>query len=163
VDLADRLELARVGGAEDRDHADRVLVDALHHLFGIDDEAVGRDRYVARFHVPVLAELLPHDLHVRTEHQVGPVSRLAARRGALPSSNSSSWISRYTPSGLFSCSGIRFFGTGVWLRRPAYAGERSPPSESCLCSIRGLCRVCNGAAPPRRGEHAPRCRDAPPP
>ena len=34
VDLLDRFELAGVGGAEDRDHADRVLVDVLHDVSG---------------------------------------------------------------------------------------------------------------------------------
>ncbi len=75
VDLLDGLELAGVGGAEDRDHADGVLVDAIHDGVGIDDEARLGDRYVAGLDVPVPTELLPDDLDVGAQHHVRLVRR----------------------------------------------------------------------------------------
>ena len=81
VDLLDRLVLAGVGGAEDRDHADRVLVDPGHHVVGVDDVAVLGDRDVAGFDVPVAAELLPDHLDVRPSTRFGvSVGRPAASR-----------------------------------------------------------------------------------
>ena len=84
VDLLDRLELAGEGRAEDRDHPDGVLVDARHHVVGIDDVAASGDRRVPRLDVPVAAELLPHHLHVRAEDHVRAVGGLAGRLLARP-------------------------------------------------------------------------------
>ncbi len=72
ADLADRFELTGERGAEDRDHADGVLVDVLQHLLGGDDVAALLHRQVPRLDVEVAAELLPHHLHVGAHHQVRP-------------------------------------------------------------------------------------------
>ncbi len=84
VDRLDRLELTGVGGAQDRDHADRALVDPLDGLFGRDHVAAFLHRHVPRLDVPVPAELLPDHLDVRSEDQVGAIGRQARRLAALP-------------------------------------------------------------------------------
>ena len=70
ADRGDRFQFAGVGGADDADHADGVLVDGLDHLFRGDDVAVLGHRQVAGFDLEVAAEFLPHHLHVGAHHQI---------------------------------------------------------------------------------------------
>ncbi len=71
ADLGDGFEFTGIGGAQDRHHADGVLVDGGEHLLGGDDVAAPLHRQVTGFDVEVAAELLPHHLDVRTHHQIG--------------------------------------------------------------------------------------------
>lgn len=75
-DLGDRLVVAGVGDAEDRDDPDGVLVDVRGELMGEQAGGAGLQRHLAQFHVEVAGELLPADLH-RSADQVGAVGRLA--------------------------------------------------------------------------------------
>ena len=65
--------------AEDGGDADRVLVDVRLDVLGADRVLLGLQRDDPRLDVEVAAELLPDDVHVAAEHQVGPVGRLARR------------------------------------------------------------------------------------
>ncbi len=69
--------------AEHGGHADRVLVDVRLDVLGADRVLVLLQRDDSRFDVEVAAELLPHDVHVAAEHEVGtlgrPPGRFAAR------------------------------------------------------------------------------------
>ena len=47
------------------------------HVLGADRVLLGRERHDPRLDVEVAAELLPHDVHVAAEHEVGTVDRLA--------------------------------------------------------------------------------------
>ena len=71
------------GGAEHGGHGDRVLVDVRLHVLGADRVLVGRERDDARFDVEVAAELLPHDVDVAAEDEVGAIGRLAGGLAAL--------------------------------------------------------------------------------
>ena len=147
ADLGDRFELTGERGAQDRDHADGVLVDVLEHLLGRDDVAALLHRQVARLDVEVAAELLPHHLDVGAHHQVrgalAPVladlvrasaSSSPARR-ASPPRWSRSWTRRSRWTGRRRAGPRR--GTG---RRPctrsAARSRRWPgirPCRSCSC------------------------------
>ena len=68
-------------------HADRVLVDVWLHVLGADRVLVLLQRDDPRLDVEVAAELLPHDVHVAAEHEVGTIGPLAGRlapRAPLP-------------------------------------------------------------------------------
>ncbi len=47
---------------------------SVHDLFGRDHVPAGHHRHVPRLDIPVPAELLPHDLDVGAEHEVGPIA-----------------------------------------------------------------------------------------
>ena len=68
---------------EDRDDADGVLVAELQGLVGVELQPSRLDGGVPRLHVPVPAELLPHDLDVDAHHQVRFVGRKSRRRASL--------------------------------------------------------------------------------
>ena len=82
ADLLHGLVRAVVGRADDRDHADRVLVAARHGLLGREVEPVALHRHEAHLDVPVAGELLPADLDVDAHDEVRRVRRLAL--GAPP-------------------------------------------------------------------------------
>ena len=71
------------GGAEHGGDADRVLVDVGLDVLGADRVLVGRERDDARLDVEVAAELLPDDVDVAAEDEVGAIGRLAGRLAAL--------------------------------------------------------------------------------
>ena len=57
------------------------------------------------------------------------VTNVARFRRELPSSRSSSWISRYAASAGAPSSGIRYFGIGSRSRRCVYAGAIAPSAS----------------------------------
>ncbi len=71
VDPLDVVLVAGERGPEHRGDADRVLVDVGLHVLGTDRVLVGLQRHDARLDVEVAAELLPDDVHVAAEDQVG--------------------------------------------------------------------------------------------
>src|SRR5580698_7501218 len=74
ADLGHRLVAAVHGGAEDRHHADGVLVALRGGLRAAQVQPPRHHRHQLRLDLPVPAELLPAHLHVRAHHQVGPRS-----------------------------------------------------------------------------------------
>jgi hypothetical protein len=82
-DLRHRLVAAVEGGAQDRHHADRVLVDELDRLLAGEVETVARHRDQPRFDLEVVCEFLPADLDVDAHDDVGLVGRLAGRAALL--------------------------------------------------------------------------------
>ena len=84
ADLGDRLVAPVHGGAQDRHHADRVLVALRGGLRAAQVQPVRLHRHQPRLHLPVAAELLPADLDVRAHDQVGPGSVGAGRAAAGP-------------------------------------------------------------------------------
>ena len=82
-DLLDRLVGAVERRAEDGHDADRVLVDELQGLLGVELQAALLDGGVPGLDVPVAAELLPHDLDVDPHHEVRLVRGEARRLAAL--------------------------------------------------------------------------------
>src|SRR6202042_2357603 len=64
-------------GPEHGCHTDRVLIDVWLDVLGPDRVLVARERHDARLDVEVATELLPHDVHVTAEDEVGTVDRLA--------------------------------------------------------------------------------------
>ena len=83
VDPADVVGVSGEGRAEHGRDADRVLVDVRLDVLGADRVLVGRERDDAGFDVEVAAELLPDDVDVPSEHEVGPVGRLLRRLAPL--------------------------------------------------------------------------------
>ena len=79
ADLGHGLVRAVERRAEDRHHADRVLVAELHRLLGGEMEAVALHRHEPHLDVPVVRELLPADLHVDPHHEVRLVGGFALR------------------------------------------------------------------------------------
>jgi hypothetical protein len=79
ADLQDRLVAAVHGRAHDRDHADGVLVALGRGFCAAQVQASRHHRHVVRLDLPVPAELLPADLHVRAHDQVR-LARVEARR-----------------------------------------------------------------------------------
>ena len=73
VDPADVVGMPGEGRAEHGRDADRVLVDVRLDVLGADRVLLGRQRDDPRFDVEVAAELLPDDVHVSAEHEVGTV------------------------------------------------------------------------------------------
>lgn len=71
-------------GADDGDDADRVLVEVGLHVLRADRVLVLGKRHDPRLDVEVAAELLPHDVDVAAEDQVGPVDRQVGRLAPLP-------------------------------------------------------------------------------
>ena len=68
------------------------------------------------------------------------VTKVAMFSRELPSSSSSSWISRYTDSGELLRSGILNFGIGSMSSRHVYAGDTTDSDsgsflETCLCTM----------------------------
>ena len=79
----DHLVRARVGDAERRHDHDRVLIDPGQHVVGIHRVVPDRHRYLAHLDVPVLGELVPHDLH-RSAHHVRSIGGFAGSRSLRP-------------------------------------------------------------------------------
>ena len=79
----DQLVGAGVGDAERRHDHDRVLVDAGEHVVDVHRVVPGRHRHLAHLDVPVLGELVPHDLD-RPAHHVRSIRRLAGRGPLRP-------------------------------------------------------------------------------
>ena len=71
VDPDDVVVVAGERGAEHGGDADRVLVDVGLDVLGADRVLVGLQRHDPRLDVEVAAELLPDDVHVAAEDQVG--------------------------------------------------------------------------------------------
>jgi hypothetical protein len=77
VDPGDVIGVSGERGPEHRRHPDRVLIDVWLHVLGPDRVLVVRERHDARLDIEIATELLPHDMHVTAEHEVGTVDRLA--------------------------------------------------------------------------------------
>jgi hypothetical protein len=77
VDPDDVVRVPSEGRAEDSRHSDRVLVDVRLHVLWADRVLVGLQRDDARLDVEVAAELLPHDVHVAAEDEIGAARVLA--------------------------------------------------------------------------------------
>ena len=77
VDALDVVRMAREGGAEHGADADRVLVEMGMDVLGPDRELVGLQRDDPRLDVEVAAELVPYDVDVPAEDEVGLVDRQA--------------------------------------------------------------------------------------
>src|SRR6185437_2358700 len=86
-EVVDPLDVVRVPGAgraEHRGDADRVLVDVRLDVLGPDRVLVAAQWNDPRLDIEVAAELLPHDVNVSAEHQVGTVDRLPRGLHAIP-------------------------------------------------------------------------------
>ena len=84
VDPDDVVHVAGERGAEDAHDPDRVLVEVRLHVVGADRVLALRQRHDPRLDVEVAAELLPDDVHVAPEDQVGPVDREVRGLPAFP-------------------------------------------------------------------------------
>ena len=78
ADLEDGLVAAVHGGAQDRHHADGVLVALRRGLGAAQMQPPRHHRHVAGLDLPVAAELLPAHLDVGAHHQVRPAGVLAS-------------------------------------------------------------------------------------
>ena len=79
----DRLIGTGVGDAERGHDHDRVLVDSLQHVVDVHRVVARRHRHLAHLDVPVLGELVPHDLD-RSAHHVRAIGRQTGRRPLGP-------------------------------------------------------------------------------
>ncbi len=78
--VVDPCDVVGVPGERRAEHggdADRVLIDVGLDVLGADRVLVGLQRDDPRLDIEVAAELLPHDVHVSAEHEVGAIDRLA--------------------------------------------------------------------------------------
>ena len=94
VDTGDVIGMPGEGRAEHGGDADRVLVDVRLHILGADRVLVGLQRDDPRFDVEVTAELLPDDVNVAAEDEVGALDRLTRGLACAPATSTSATARR---------------------------------------------------------------------
>ena len=88
VDAPDVVGMAGEGRAQHGGDADRVLIDERNHVLGPDHVLVWLQRHDPRLDVEVAAELLPDDMNVAAEDEIGLVDRAPAPACARATSTS---------------------------------------------------------------------------